>query len=119
SPVPRRLRLGLVLHNHQPVGNYGFVIEQVYHQAYEPMLAALERHPHVKVALHTSGCLFDWIGPSRPDYISRLRALVARGQVELLTGGYYEPILPAVPDDDKRGQITKLTAYIERTFGHR
>jgi alpha-amylase len=117
--VPRRLRLGLVLHNHQPVGNYGFVIEQVYHQAYEPMLAALERHPYVNVALHTSGCLFDWIAPNRPEYVQRLRRLVARGQVELLTGGYYEPILPAIPDVDKRGQITKLTAYLERTFGQR
>ena len=42
SPI---LYLGLVLHNHQPVGNYDFVIEQVYEQAYGPMLDALELHP--------------------------------------------------------------------------
>ena len=113
----RRLYLGLVLHNHQPVGNYGFVIDQVYEHAYGPMLDALERHPAVRVAIHNSGCLFDWIADHRPDYMRRLRALCDRGQVEMLTGGYYEPILPMIPDGDKRGQIEKLTEYIEARFG--
>jgi len=114
-----RLYLGLVLHNHQPVGNYGFVIERVYEQAYGPMLEALERHPAVRVAMHTSGCLFDWIAAHRPDYIERLRGLCERGQVEMLTGGYYEPILPMIPDADKLGQIGKLTAYVQERFGQR
>ena len=114
-----RLYLGLVLHDHQPVGNYGFVIEDVFEKAYRPMLEALERHPGVRVALHTSGCLFDWIERERPEYIAGLRALCERGQVEMLTGGYYEPVLPMIRDEDKRGQIDKLTAYIERRFGQR
>jgi alpha-amylase len=112
-----RLRLGLVLHNHQPVGNYGFVIEDVYEHAYRPMLEALERHPRVRIALHTSGCLFDWIGQHRTEYVSRLRVLCDRGQVEMLTGGYYEPVLPMISDDDKLGQIRKLTDFIEDRFG--
>ncbi|MBI5290117.1 MAG: DUF1926 domain-containing protein [Chloroflexi bacterium] len=111
-----RLYLGLVLHNHQPVGNYGFVIEDVYEKAYQPMLEALERHPGVRVALHTSGCLFDWIDRHRPEYIERLRLLCDRGQVELLTGGYYEPVLPMISDADKLGQIRKLSEYIEERF---
>ena len=112
-----RLHLGIVLHNHQPVGNYGYVIEQVYEQAYEPMLAALERHPGVRIALHNSGCLFDWIIANRPEYMTRLRALCDRGQVEMVTGGYYEPILPMILDTDKRGQIDKLTRFLEQQFG--
>ena len=39
--------------------------------------------------------------------------------MEILSGGYYEPILPSIPDDDKRGQISKLTAAVERDFGYR
>ncbi len=114
-----RLHLGIVLHNHQPVGNYDAVIERVYEQAYGPMLEALERHPGVRIALHNSGCLFDWIAAHRPDYMRRLRALCDRGQIEMLTGGYYEPILPMIPDGDKAGQIAKLTSYIEAQFGQR
>src|SRR5205814_839724 len=104
SLVAPKLYLGIVLHNHQPVGNYGFVIEQVYNDAYLPMLEALERRPGVRVALHNSGPLFDWIRDNRPDYIDRLRAMCARGQIEMVTGGYYEPILPMIPDADKIGQ---------------
>jgi len=37
----RRISLTLVLHNHQPVGNFGFVFEDNYQKAYQPMLEAL------------------------------------------------------------------------------
>jgi len=112
-----RLYLGIVLHNHQPVGNYGFVFERLYHDAYEPMLGALERHPSVRIGMHNSGPLFDWLAAHRPEYMRRLRALCDRGQVELLTGGYYEPILPMIPDADKTGQIRKMSTFIESAFG--
>jgi len=113
----RHLYLGLALHNHQPVGNYGFVIDQVYRDAYEPLLACLERHPSVRISIHHSGCLFDWIGENHPEYLERLAVLAARGQAELVTGGYYEPILPMIPDADKRGQIAKLSSFIRKRFG--
>ncbi len=48
-----------------------------------------------------------------------MRALVARGQVEILTGGFYEPILPAIPERDALGQIAKMTSYSEAVFGVR
>ena len=40
-----RISLALAIHNHQPVGNFGWVMAEVYDLAYEPMVAALERHP--------------------------------------------------------------------------
>ena len=51
----RRIALTLVLHNHQPVGNFGFVFEDNYQKAYGPMLDALERHPGVRLGLHYTG----------------------------------------------------------------
>jgi alpha-amylase/alpha-mannosidase (GH57 family) len=55
--VTRRIALDLTLHNHQPVGNFGWVIAETYERAYEPMVAALESHPCVRVALHYTGPL--------------------------------------------------------------
>jgi alpha-amylase len=49
--------------------------------------------------------------------LDRLAAFVARGQVELLTGAYYEPILPAIPDVDKVGQIQRMSSYLTSRFG--
>jgi hypothetical protein len=107
----------LGIHNHQPVGNFGDVIEEAYRKAYLPFLEALERHPGVRLALHNSGILIDWYEACHPEYLERVAALAARGQVEILTGGYYEPILPAISDADKIGQIRMLTRRLGNLTG--
>jgi hypothetical protein len=112
-----RLALAFALHNHQPVGNFDHVFADATQRAYEPMIGALERHPAVRVALHYSGPLLDWLRAHRPDLVGRLRGLAARGQVELMTGAYYEAILPIIPDADKQGQILKMTRAIADEFG--
>jgi alpha-amylase len=111
------LYLGLAIHNHQPVGNFDFVFEQVYRQSYLPLIEALERHPAIRLSLHYSGCLLDWLFVHKPEFVDRLAALADRSQVELMTGGYYEPILPMIPDADKRGQIAKLSSLLKDRFG--
>ncbi|HVM29397.1 MAG TPA: alpha-amylase/4-alpha-glucanotransferase domain-containing protein [Candidatus Limnocylindrales bacterium] len=115
----RRISLALVMHNHQPVGNFGWVIEEVYRQAYEPMVSALEAHPGVRVGLHYSGPLLEWISSERPELIDRLRALVDRGQVEILGGGHFEPILVSLPEQDRLGQLDLMRREVERLFGRR
>ena len=100
-----RISLALAIHNHQPVGNFGWVMAEVYDLAYEPMVAALERHPHVRLSLHYTGPLLDWLRAERPEFIDRLSALVARDQVEIIGGGYYEPVLASLPERDRIGQL--------------
>lgn len=111
--------LSLAIHNHQPVGNFANVFESAYSQSYLPMLQALQRHPRVRVAMHYSGPLLDWLEGAHPEFFPLLRSLVDRAQVELMTGGYYEPILAIISDRDRRGQIRKMTAYLQRGFGAR
>jgi len=113
-----KIHLALAIHNHQPVGNFDWVFENATALAYEPMIAALERHPGIRLALHYTGPLRDWLFEHKPDLMARIRELVERGQVEMLTGGYYEPILVALPDVDKLGQIKKLTASVKKDFGY-
>lgn len=112
-----RFTLSLVIHNHQPVGNFDFVFAQATERAYGPILRALEHHPAIRLALHYTGPLWDWLTVHRPEHLERLRGLMARGQIELLTGAYYEPILVAIPDADKVGQISKMTGFLRQTFG--
>ena len=117
--MSRRISLALTLHNHQPVGNFGWVIAETYERAYLPMLEALERHGGVQLALHYSGPLLAWIAAERPDFLHRLGALVARGQVELVGGGWYEPVLAALPERDRVGQLDRMADELERQFGVR
>jgi len=106
------ISLGLAIHNHQPVDNFPEVFEKAYHDAYLPFVEALENHPRIRLSLHYSGCLLDWLRLNRSDLIRRIARLAGRGQVEMMTGGYYEPILPVIPDADRLGQIAKLTSTI-------
>ncbi len=106
------------VHNHQPVGNLPHIFEDSYQKAYFPFLKILYKHPTIKFTIHNSGILLDWIAKKHPEYISILKEMVDRGQVEIKTGGFYEPILPIIPDEDRYVQIEKLTGYIEELTGY-
>lgn len=114
-----RISLALAIHNHQPVGNFGWVFAEIHDQAYLPMLEALERHPGVHLSLHYSGPLLEWLRAERPEFIVRLRALVQREQVEVLGGGYYEPVLASLPKRDRIGQLVRMGDELEQLFGRR
>jgi hypothetical protein len=112
-----RISLALVLHNHQPVDNFGWVIEETFEQAYQPMLEALERHPGIRAGLHYSGPLLEWLRAEQPEFLARLRALVERDQVEVLGGGLYEPVLAALPHRDRLGQLRAMAAAVTTVTG--
>src|SRR5579859_2590839 len=111
------LYLALVFHNHQPVGQFDRVTEHSANVSYLPLIELLERHPQVNVGMHYSGLLLQWLKAHHPEMLERLQALVARGQIEMISGGYYEPILGALPDEDKIGQIEKLNNELNEIFG--
>ena len=115
----KKLFLGLAIHNHQPGDNFPNVFEKAYDRSYLPMIDVLESHPEIRISMHYSGCLLDWLIENRPDFIGRIAALAKRGQVEIMTGGYYEPILPMIPDADKLGQIAKLSSTILERFKYK
>ena len=114
----KKLYLGLAIHNHQPGDNFAHVFELAYEQSYLPLIEALEKHPGVRISLHYSGCLLDWLIENHPDFLERIAALVKKERVEIMTGGYYEPILPMIPDNDKLGQIAKLSSAINERFSY-
>ncbi|MES1213369.1 MAG: alpha-amylase/4-alpha-glucanotransferase domain-containing protein, partial [Singulisphaera sp.] len=117
--MPHSLRLVLVLHQHQPVGNLDSVNEDIYASCYLPLLETLARYPSVPVNLHTSGSLLDWIGERHPEYLNRLRDVVASRRIEVLGGGYHDPILPMLSPEDRRGQMDLFSRRLGQLFGER
>ncbi|MBI5043102.1 MAG: DUF1926 domain-containing protein [Nitrospirae bacterium] len=113
-----KINLLLGIHNHQPVGNFEGVFKEAYEKCYLPFIKALEDHPKIRLTLHYTGPLWEWVEWNAPDFLERIKALVNKNQIELLTGGFYEPILPIIPEADAIGQIRMHTRFIKERFGY-
>lgn len=113
------IALALLVHAHQPVGNFDAVLEHNYTASYAPFLEAVARRPWLCWNLHVSGYLLEWMRARHPDWLERTRALVAAGQLEILGGGYYEPILAAIPAAHQQRQLARLADAVEAWAGER
>ena len=114
-----RIYLAFGVHNHQPVGNFDLVFDTACRKCYFPYLQLLADNPQFRSSIHFSGVLLDWILDHHPHIAEVIKTLVDRNQVELLTGAHYEPILSAIPDRDKIGQILKYSGVLRERFGVR
>ena len=112
----KTINLILGNHNHQPVGNFDFVFESTYQKAYKPFLEILEKYKEIKFNFHYTGSLLLWIEKNHPEHIEKLKNLVKEKRIEIQSGGFYEPIMPSIPDKDKDIQIQKLNNYIKNKF---
>ena len=111
-------RTGIIVgtHNHLPLGRSEASAEQLYQEALKPLLAVLYRYPAFPMTLHYSGILMEWLEEAHPEFLALLGEMVGRGQVEVLGGGYYDPILPLLPMNDKLGQLEKMTTWLRVRF---
>ncbi|MFX1288571.1 MAG: alpha-amylase/4-alpha-glucanotransferase domain-containing protein, partial [Promethearchaeota archaeon] len=85
--------------------------------AYSPLIKNLLKYPEIKFTLHFSGNLLEWFIDNKPDFIKILKIMAKRGQIEIIGGGYYEPIFAIIPNRDKIAQIELLSNLIEKEFG--
>ncbi len=104
------------VHCHQPVGNFDGVFRDAYEKSYKPLIRTLLRHPAVRFGLHISGPVWDWIIANEPAFITDIERLAGRDQVELISGGYYEPILEVLNQQDAAGQIALMNQFIRTRF---
>ena len=66
-PMSPNLRLVIVLHNHQPIGNFDGVFEASYQDSYRAFLDVFEDYTNLPIALHTSGSLMEWLAARHPE----------------------------------------------------
>ncbi len=112
------LNLIMVLHCHQPVGNFNHVFKMALEKCYLPVLNLLDKHPNIRVGLHFSGPLMEWMEKNRPECVDLMANMVEHGQVEPLSGGFFEPLLATIPVRDAKGQILMMNDFINKRFNH-
>ena len=113
-----RISLALAIHNHQPVGNFGWVFAEVYQQAY---CCRWSRHssstPHVRLSLHTPGPLLEWPRPSgRTSSPGSARSSARPRRAARRRPG--EPVLASLPEHDRIAQL-RLADVVESIAGRR
>lgn len=111
------LRFVFGVHQHQPVGNFGYVFEEHTRDVYRPLLEHLVERQFFPIVMHVSGPLLEWLESSHSGYLDMVGELVAAGKVELLLSGLYEPVLVALPRDDRIEQIHWMRDALKSRFG--
>ncbi len=106
------------VHNHQPYGNFPEVYEETYIKSYLPFINKVEKS-RARVSLHFTGTLLEWIEKNHPEYIDKVKKLLNENRVEILSGGYYEPIMPSITSKFRIKQIEKLNNYIYEIFSYK
>ena len=113
--MPISLLFGV--HAHQPVGNFPEVIADAHARCYRPFIETLYDYPEFRFAAHFSGWLLDWLRERYPEDMELLAAMVRRGQVEMFSSGDTEPVLAALPERDRIGQLTALNDKLTKWTG--
>ncbi|QSR85697.1 alpha-amylase/4-alpha-glucanotransferase domain-containing protein [Methylacidimicrobium sp. B4] len=110
------MRLVWVVHFHQPLDNFPETFRRFLDRVCHPFLDALERHPRIRMGLHFSGGFLRHLEREDPGLLEKLGRIVSRNQVELLGGGFYEPILSMIPAADAAAQLQKTAAWLQERF---
>jgi hypothetical protein len=111
------LRFAFGVHLHQPTGNFDHIIAEHVRDAYAPFLRAAIDRELVPLSLHISGPLLEWLEAHDTAYLDLVGRLVADGHLELLLAGFYEPVLAALPREDRLEQIGWMRDALRRRFG--
>jgi len=104
------------IHMHQPIDNFDWVIQKGVEICYGPFFEVMCKYPEFKFAVHCSGWLMEEIQKKHPKVYKNIQYLAKKGSIEFFTAGYYEPILSAIPSEDRVSQIEMLNTSIKKQF---
>ena len=58
------------IHCHQPIDNFGWVIEEAIEKSYKPFFTILKEFPQFKCSVHYSGWLLEFIEKNDEELFS-------------------------------------------------
>ncbi len=112
----KRARLLFGIHMHQPVDNFSEAVDEAIEKCYRPFFKVLKDFSKIKLAVHCSGWLLEYIEKRDNKLFLDMKKLAKKGVIEFFTAGFYEPILCSIPKRDRVEQIEKLTKKIKKSF---
>lgn len=105
-----------LLHFYQPPTQVPSVLRRICNESYRPLLHVFEEYPNARLTVNFNGVLTDMLMDcGHRDIIEGFRNLAEMGQIEFTGTGKYHPILPLIPREEAKRQIT-LNAHTNRHF---
>ena len=93
--------------------------DRMYQTVYKPLARFLYSHPDFKFSFSFTGPQLLYYKKKRNEFLTIIKELVDRNQVEILGGGFYAPVLPLLFPVDRNTQIDMLSTEIRQTVGKR
>ena len=93
--------------------------ETEYQNLFKKCISFLYAHPEYKLTFSFAGQYFAWLFKKHPEFITLLKELLARKQIELLGGGFYNPVFPLLLPMDRIGQIELYNTELSGAVGKR
>ncbi len=115
--LKKKIILGM--YSEKPLGTHREDFEYILLHCYKPVLSFLYANEHVKVALYLSAAVFEWLEDRYPEINMLIHDMVKRKQLEILAGGFYDPILTFLPLKDRTQQVELSVTYLRKRFGKR
>jgi 4-alpha-glucanotransferase len=109
----------LGIYSQKPLGTQVEDLEYSLFHCYKPLLTYLYTHEDIKFVLYISIIILEWFENKYPEINMLINDMVKRKQLEMLSGGYYDPILTILPQKDRALQIEMSTTYLRKRFGKR
>lgn len=105
------MRCAAVLHCGLPLGTPQLRLAQAVDGPLSALLDALQTRPHVRLGLHLGGHVLDFLLRHRSERLVQLAGLSQSGQIELVGGGYYDPVLCALPARSAQAQLARTHRF--------
>lgn len=95
------------------------ILEKDYQSVFKPALKFMLSHPHARISISLNGIQMEYYKKKHPEIFEIFQKLISKKQLEILGGGYYDPVFPLLFPRDRTGQIESLSSLIRETTGKR
>jgi alpha-amylase len=93
------------------------VADKCYLPANQMMLDLIKQHPEFRISYSISGVALEQFAEYTPEVLDSFRALVATGNVEILSETYYHSLAALFNEDEFRAQVTKHRETVQHYLG--
>ena len=104
------------LHIYQPPHQDKQLVNKIFKESYQKIVATLFKFPQVKITLNINGSLTELLS-TRQAFFRHLKELIKKGQIELVGSAKYHPILPLLNKEEVIRQIQLNNETNKKVFG--